>query len=337
MRPTGQLARDAWAETYARRGVWWGRPEDLTAARLRAWAGELWLGAIVRAAEIRPGPDVRVLEAGCGTAQYALALALQGCRVDALDVNATALERAAELAEGVGVTNEVRLLEGDLIAMPTADDAYDLVFNQQVMEYFVDDRTRQAAFADMVRTTKPGGRVVVVVARPAHPFARWWGLLGWPGFTDQPDMIELDAARLATELRAAGLVDVETDGIAAWRALWFWPRWYDRWRLSRRAVTVVARWLDRLPLPRPIRRRFGLQTLVVGTKPDGSATAGPSHVDAERSSGIVRKQRDEQQLLEHSDPRRVADLTEGGATPVSRHRLGVVPLVFGVALSGYPT
>ena len=192
MRPTGQLARDAWAETYARRGVWWGRPEDLTAARLRAWAGELWLGAIVRAAEIRPGPDVRVLEAGCGTAQYALALALQGCRVDALDVNATALERAAELAEGVGVTNEVRLLEGDLIAMPTADDAYDLVFNQQVMEYFVDDRTRQAAFADMVRTTKPGGRVVVVVARPAHPFARWWGLLGWPGFTDQPDMIELE-------------------------------------------------------------------------------------------------------------------------------------------------
>ena len=127
----------------------------------------------------------------------------------------------------------------------------------------------RAAFADMVRTTKPGGRVVVVVARPAHPFARWWRLLGWPGFTDQPDMIELDAARLATELRAAGLVDVETDGIAAWRALSFWPRWYDRWRPSRRAVAVVARRLDRVPLPRSMRRRFGLQTLVVGTKPDG--------------------------------------------------------------------
>jgi SAM-dependent methyltransferase len=172
--PTGRLAGDAWAETCARRGVWWARPEDVSAATLLDWAGALWLGAIVRAAGIRPGPDVRVLEAGCGTAQYALALALQGCRVDALDINVAALERATELAGKVGATRDVRLLEGHLLAMPTAGDAYDVGFNQQVMEYFVDERARAARFADMVRTTKPGGRVVVVVARPAHPFARWW-------------------------------------------------------------------------------------------------------------------------------------------------------------------
>ena len=249
-------------------GIWWGHPDELTVDRLRAWTREPWLRDIVRAAGGCAQPGARVLEAGCGTGQYGLALAMQGLRVDLLDINLVALERAHQLAAQIfGTAPHPTIVEGDLMRLPTADDTYDLVFNQQVMEYFVDDARRRAALAEMARTTKPGGRVVVVVARPAHPFERWWRLTGWRGFTDQPLMIELGAARLEGDLQAVGLIDVITDGIGTWRALTFWPRWHERWAVTRRAVGTVTRLFDRVPLPRAARRRFGLQLLAAGTKP----------------------------------------------------------------------
>jgi SAM-dependent methyltransferase len=259
----------SWSEWYAKRGLWWVEPGQLTDERLQAFAGEQWVGAIAAAADIGSRDHLRVLEAGCGSAQYGLALAARGCDVDALDVNPAALARAAEVAAGVGRAAErLTLAEGDLLDLPTGDDTYDLVFNQQVMEYFDDETVRRRALAEMTRTAKPGGHVVIVVARPDHPFAPWWRLTGWRGFTDQPDMIELDAPTLEADLASVGLVDVRTDGIAPWRALAFWPRWHERWGWTRRAVGTVIGLLERVPLPRWARRRFGLQTLAVGTKPD---------------------------------------------------------------------
>ena len=223
----------------------------MTLERLEAWGREHWLGDIVRAARICPDHAVRVLEAGCGTGQYSLALALRGYEVDALDYNAAALDRARELIATVGAGRRApSLLNGDLLCLPTATDAYDLVFNQQVMEYFVDPEPRHLALAQMVRTTKPGGVVVVVVARPGHPLAPAWRRFGWPGFIDQPEMVDLTPRRLEDELRAVGLVDVASDGIAAWRALFFWPRWYERWSVTRRAIGSLTRLLERVPLPR---------------------------------------------------------------------------------------
>ena len=264
-------AGDAWAECFARRGVWWGNPEEMTLERLEAWGREHWLGDIVRAAQIRPDHAVRVLEAGCGTGQYSLALALKGYEVDALDYNPAALERARELIAAVGAGRRApSLLSGDLLCLPTAKDAYDLVFNQQVMEYFVDPEQRHLALAQMVRTTKPGGVVVVVIARPGHPLAPVWRRFGWPGFIDQPEMVDLTPRRLEDEFRAVGLTDVASDGIAAWRALFSWPRWYERWSVTRRAIGSLTRLLERVPLPRVVRRWLGLQLLVVGRKPTTS-------------------------------------------------------------------
>jgi SAM-dependent methyltransferase len=272
--PARSEAGNAWAQCYGRRGVWWGSPEELTVERLRDWARQDWLADIVRAAGVVPRPGVRVLEAGCGTGQYGLALALQGFDVAALDYNWAALERARELEASVrGACHPPALFLADLMRLPTAADAYDLVFNQQVLEYFVDEAERRAAVAEMVRVTRPGGAVVIVVARPDHPFARLWRRAGWPGFVDQPDMADLSARTLEEELRQAGLVDVVSNGIAAWRALFFWPRWYERWSSTRRAIGVLTRWLDRVPLPRPLRRWMGLQLLVVGTKPGHDTAA----------------------------------------------------------------
>jgi SAM-dependent methyltransferase len=268
MTSPAQSAGDAWAHWYDQRGVWWGRPEELTVELLGSWGRQEWLGRIVRAAGIVPGAGVRVLEAGCGTGQYGLALALQGFDVDSFDYNRAALERARELEAGArGACRPPALFQADLMRIPIASDAFDLVFNQAVHEYLVDESERHMALAEMVRTTRLGGAVVVVVNRPHHPFARFWRRMGWRGFDNQPEMALLTARLLEAEMRTAGLVDVASDGIGAWRALFFWPRWYDRWAVARRGVGVLTRWLDRTPPPRTVRRWLGLQLLVVGTKP----------------------------------------------------------------------
>jgi SAM-dependent methyltransferase len=256
----------------------------MTLERLEAWGREDWVGDIVRAARARNDRVVRVLEAGCGTGQYSLALALKGYEVDALDYNPAALERARELIATVGARGRApSLLQGDLLRLPNATDTYDLVFNQQVMEYFVDPDERQAALAQMVRTTKPGGVVVVVVARPGHLLAPIWRRFGWPGFIDQPAMADLTPRELEDELRRSGLVDVASDGIAPWRALFFWPRWYERWPVTRRAIGALTRLLEHVPLPCSARRWLGLQLLVVGRKPTPSG-AEPRPVPRKEAS-----------------------------------------------------
>ena len=281
-------AGDAWAECYARRGVWWGNPKEMTRERLEAWGREDWLEDIVRAAQVCGDHAVRVLEAGCGTGQYSLALALRGYEVDALDYNPAALERARDLIATVHAGRcAPSLIHGDLLRLPTATDAYDLVFNQQVMEYFVDPEQRQLALAQMFRTTKPGGVVVVVVARPGHLLAPIWRRLGWPGFLDQPAMVDLAPRELEAELRQVGLVDVSSDGIAAWRAVFFWPRWYERWSATRRAIGTLTRFLELVRLPRVMRRLLGLQLLVVGRKPTMSTSETvQSHQEGEPWSEV---------------------------------------------------
>ena len=259
---------DAWAEWYARRGVWWGNSEEMTAPRLLAWGASSGWATSSAPHGCVPGTERVSWRLGAAPVSTGSRSALQGYDVAALDYNEAALEHAAQLADRVvGTGRGPTMLHGDLMGLPTATDTYDLVFNQQVLEYFVDDDQRQTALNEMVRTTKPGGAVVVVVARPAHPFARLWRRLRWPGFTAQPDMVDLRPRFLEDQMLMAGLTDVASDGIATWRALFFWPRWYDQWAATRRGVAVLIGWLERVPLPRAVRRRFGLQLLVVGMKP----------------------------------------------------------------------
>ena len=146
----------------------------------QAWGREHWLADIVRRRGYRPTGAGRVLEAGCGTGQYGLALALQGYDVDALDYNPAALERARDsIATVARVRPCTMLFQGDLLCLPTPTDAYDLVFNQQVMEYFVDAAQRRAgACWRWSARTKPGGAWSWSSLVPAHPFAPLWRRAG---------------------------------------------------------------------------------------------------------------------------------------------------------------
>ena len=65
--------------------------------------------------------------------------------------------------------------QADLEALPFADNRFDLVMAAHVLEHFVDP-TR--ALAEMIRVTRPGGRIVFCVTRTS--VAGLWVQMRWP-------------------------------------------------------------------------------------------------------------------------------------------------------------
>ena len=143
------------------------------------------------AAEAQPQPGERVLDVCCGTGDLALALARQcpSCEVVGLDFSDAMLDRArqktAARTPGAGNVSYVR---GDLLHLPFADDMFVAATVAFGVRNVPDVR---AAFAEMARVTRPGGRVVCLEAtRPRGALARrfhalWLGTIvpRWAGYS----------------------------------------------------------------------------------------------------------------------------------------------------------
>jgi SAM-dependent methyltransferase len=128
------------------------------------------------------GEGVRTLEAGSGPGVCSSLLAAHGdgVRATILDVDQEALDLARARADGV------MAVQGDLYRLPFAAGTFDLVFNSSTMEH-LDGFDR--ALGEMVRVTRPGGRIFVGVPYkyglflpfnllPArHPVSVWMGRL----------------------------------------------------------------------------------------------------------------------------------------------------------------
>lgn len=99
---------------------------------------------------------MRVLDAGCGTGAVARVMAeLVGPAGDVLAVDAS----RDRLARGAALdaSGRVRWLQSDLRRQPFAP-CFDLVWSRFVLEYVVPP---DEVFAELVRVTAPGGRLVV--------------------------------------------------------------------------------------------------------------------------------------------------------------------------------
>ena len=217
-----------------------------------------------------PDSNPSILEAGCGTAMYAIALSLLGFSVHAFDYNNEALDIGRYLMRKVrsnGHSISLRLYQDNLLSVRSPSDTYDLVFNQAVLEYFCDEDERKKALSEIVRVTRPGGWVAVIVQHTDHPFQRLWEKMGWPGYVNQPPVTTFTPARLSEELRQAELSNISVDGIYPWKAFFFWPPWYQRWKWTHDAIYVLGRMLSlAAPLPCILRRHLAIQILAVGRK-----------------------------------------------------------------------
>jgi SAM-dependent methyltransferase len=101
--------------------------------------------------------DATVADVGCGTGQLACFLALKRRRVLGIDYSARSLALAQTLKERLALkTVEFRRL--DLLDWDLPANAFDFVFCNGVLHHTSDP---YRGFCNLVRITKPGGRLVV--------------------------------------------------------------------------------------------------------------------------------------------------------------------------------
>lgn len=105
-------------------------------------------------------PGMTVLDAGCGPGDDVRAMAeIVGPtgKVVGLDFSATMVEQARARAGGSGLP--VEFVQGSLYELPFADDSFDASRSDRVFQH-LDEPLR--ALLEMVRVTKPGGRINVL-------------------------------------------------------------------------------------------------------------------------------------------------------------------------------
>ena len=268
-RANTSLAGEGWRSFYESGCLSWVDPSEVD----RDYIGRLAAGAIVaKLLDLagHPGPSgTRVLEAGCGAGLYALALASVGYHVDAFDFNERAVEIARQLAAASAIPESLASFQpGNILSITSAADAYDLVFNQAVVEYFVADDEYETALSELIRVLKPGGSLVLVVQNTGHALWPLKRLLGWRGYEGQPPVRRLAAAGLARDLRRLGLTDVRTDGVEPWKGLFWGIPACARGRPLHQPSYLVHRTLAKaVPLPALVRSRLAVQFVVAGRKP----------------------------------------------------------------------
>ncbi len=121
-------------------------------------------------------PGDRLLDLGCGFGRHAFEAARRGAAVVALDAGSDevakvrgtlgAMVEAGELAP----RHPASVVQGDALALPFPDAAFDRVIASEVLEHIPDDL---AAMRELSRVLRPGGTMAVTVPRCGPEAINW--------------------------------------------------------------------------------------------------------------------------------------------------------------------
>jgi ubiquinone/menaquinone biosynthesis C-methylase UbiE len=111
-------------------------------------------------------PGARILDAGCGTGTLTLAL-LRTLKVPvkltAVDLSASSMATARKYVGKHPHQQPVRFAQGNILALPFADDSFDLAVTSGVMEYMPLDE----GLSELARVISPGGYLLQLPMRPS--------------------------------------------------------------------------------------------------------------------------------------------------------------------------
>jgi SAM-dependent methyltransferase len=160
------------------------------------------------------GPGVRFLDVAAGSGALAIPAARRGADVVAVDLAPTMIEHLRTRADVSDVTLQALVMNGEHLEFE--DDSFDVTASQNGVSLFPD---LAAGLCEMVRVTRPGGRVLVVAFGPAQTVEFLGFFIGAlqavvPGLTPPPmdppplPMRLGDPVVFEASLTSAGLSDV---------------------------------------------------------------------------------------------------------------------------------
>lgn len=152
-----------------------------------------------------PRAGERALDAGCGTGVYTTRLADIGLAVTGVDADPEILAWARAKVP------EATFLEADLAALPFDDDWFDLTLAVAVLCFVADP---DAAARELIRVTRPGGRIVVGELNRTSLWAARRRLKGLLGNKPWQQAHFFTPASLSGLLTRAGAGEVRTETAA---------------------------------------------------------------------------------------------------------------------------
>ena len=192
-------------------------PEELTP--LRHTSEHRRLASLVRLLRLQPGE--KLLDCGCGSGWLAALSRAVGARVWAMDIAPTGVAAAR------GRFPEAAYFQvGDVYHLPFADASFDALVLSEVVEHLEDI---EAAFAEVQRVLRPGGRVLVSV--PYHETIVQHLCIHCNRFTPaNAHLHQFDEKKLASYLVGQGL-EVRQILLLTNKLLELvgFPRWSRRW------------------------------------------------------------------------------------------------------------
>jgi SAM-dependent methyltransferase len=158
-----------------------------------------------------------ILEIGCGTGRYTLALLERGHRVIATDVSQKSLDCLRDSAAARGLVEHLSLERNSFEEAEACQKYFnevDLVLCVNVIHHFHPQK-REQIFSNMVKSVKKGGAVVAMEPNPLNPF--YYPLFSWNEITNaDTDRWATDKGILRTSLpslrrlfQGAGLAEIQ--------------------------------------------------------------------------------------------------------------------------------
>ena len=239
----------------------------------------LWLGneGISRAGV---GKGTRFLDVACGSGALSIPAARAGAKVSSIDIAPTMVERLKARAQKEHLEIEARTMDGHQLEF--ADNSFDVSGSQFGVMLFPD---LPRGLKEMVRVTKPGGKVLMTVFGSPMQIEFFGFFMGAvqsvvPGFQGPPmDPPPLpfqvsDPAIFRQRLEESGLKDIKIDTLTeklefkSGKHLWDWLLG------SNPLATMITSGLDKDQVPavqkaldKMVRERAGSGEVAVLTNP----------------------------------------------------------------------
>ena len=162
----------------------------------------------------------QVLEIGCGSGRL-IVLAARDCAATGVGLDITIQSTRYTRRVAVAAAVAPGVVRGDGLRLPFADNRFDCVLSDGVIEHF--GRQIPAIVREHARVCRPGGRVVISTPNLLHPLLTYHKLRTGPRFVAYPER-SFSRPGLARLLRRAGLRPVAFSGFTPSAPFeWFLP------------------------------------------------------------------------------------------------------------------